>query len=296
MIETDILYRLKTGRTPGTLAKVLAAIAHHHAHVGEIETRYIGPEFNIRDVLVIAPSEDVVEAITNAITAVDGVELVAEPVDQAFHTHLGGKLQVTSRVKVKTLQDMREIYTPGVARVSEAIQRDPSLASTLTWKGSTVAVVSDGSRVLGLGDIGPLASLPVMEGKALFYSLFIGLNAVPIVLDTQDPEEIIETIVRISPGFGGIHLEDIASPGVFHIEEELDRRLDIPVMHDDQHGTAIVVMAAVLSAARQLGVELDDWVFGQIGDCASRHVLPVQAHRDVRSQRRRTEPNAVLCA
>ncbi|NNF65012.1 MAG: NAD-dependent malic enzyme [Acidimicrobiia bacterium] len=265
MIETDILYRIKTGRTPGTLAKVLGAIAEHHAHVGEIETRYIGPEFNIRDVLVIAPSEDVVEAITNAITAVGGVELVAEPVDQAFHTHQGGKLQVTSRVKVKTLQDMREIYTPGVARVSEAIQRDPSLASTLTWKGSTVAVVSDGSRVLGLGDIGPKASLPVMEGKALFYSMFIGLNAVPIVLDTKDPEEIIETIVRIAPGFGGIHLEDIASPGVFHIEEELDRRLDIPVMHDDQHGTAIVVMAAVLSAARQLGVELQDWVFGQIG-------------------------------
>lgn len=265
MIETDILYKIKTLRTPGTLAKVLAAIAEHHAHVGEIETSFIGPEFNIRDVLVIAPSEDVVADITNAITAVEGVELVGEPVDQAFHTHLGGKLQVTSRVRVRTLQDMREIYTPGVARVSEAIVRDPSLASTLTWKGSTIAVVSDGSRVLGLGDIGPLASLPVMEGKALFYSMFTGLNAVPIVLDTNDPDEIIETIVRIAPGFGGIHLEDIASPGVFHIEEELDKRLDIPVMHDDQHGTAIVVMAAVLSAARQLGAELEDWVFGQIG-------------------------------
>ena len=149
--------------------------------------------------------------------------------------------------------------------MSQAIAEDGSRARDLTWKGRTIAVVSDGSRVLGLGDIGPEASLPVMEGKAMFYAMFADLNAVPIVLDTNDPDEIITTVRHIAPGFGGIHLEDIASPGIYRIEAELDEHLDIPVFHDDQHGTAVVMLAAALRAAELSGRRIQDLVFGQIG-------------------------------
>ena len=265
MIERDEVFRIKTVRRAGTLGHVLEAIARFDAHIGEIETLTIQPDYNIRDITVIAPDESVVGQIAAAIASVPGVEIVGEPIDRVFQAHRGGKLKVEPNVEINTLQDMREIYTPGVARVSSAIYENPELAKSLTWKGKTVAVVSDGSRVLGLGNIGPEASLPVMEGKALFYSRFVDLNAVPLVLATQDPEEIIETVIRVTPGFGGIHLEDIASPGVYEIERRLEDALDIPVFHDDQHGTAVVLLAAVLSAAIQCERSIDDLVFGQIG-------------------------------
>ncbi len=263
-IERDEVFRLRTERRPGTLARVLATIGDLDAHVGEIETVHLGQDHNVRDVTVIAPSDDAVEAIHAALGLLDGVELV-DRVDTVFALHEGGKLEVRPTTEVRNLQDMREVYTPGVARVSRAIEADPALADRYTWRGNTVAVVSTGTRVLGLGDIGPAASLPVMEGKAMFYAMLVGLNAVPIVLDADDPDDVIETVVRFSPSFGGIHLEDIATPGAYRIEEELDRRLDIPVMHDDQHGTAVVVLAALLSAARMLGRGLDELSFGQIG-------------------------------
>jgi len=265
VIERDEVFRIRTRRTPGTLARVLAAIGEHGAHIGEIETLSITRDHNVRDVTVIAPGDDAVDRIRAAIAALEGVELVEQSVDRVFAVHEGGKLVVRPSVDVETLLDMRQVYTPGVARVARAIERDPALADRYTWRRRTVAVVSDGSRVLGLGDIGPLAALPVMEGKALFYSRLVDLNAVPIVLDTTDPDEIVETIVRIAPGFGGIHLEDIASPGVYDIERALIERLDIPVLHDDQHGTAVVVLAAILSAARLTGRPLDSMVFGQVG-------------------------------
>ncbi len=265
MIERDEVFRIRTARQPGTLARVLAAIGEHDAHVGEIETIYMAPDHNIRDVTVIAPSDDAVERIHAALGELDGVEVVAEHIDRVFARHEGGKLEIRPRIEVRTLQDMREVYTPGVARVSRAIEDDPTLADRYTWRGRTVAIVTNGTRVLGLGDIGAAASLPVMEGKALFYAMFVDLNAVPIVLDAADPDDVIETVVRMAPGFGGIHLEDIATPGAYRVEEELDRRLDIPVMHDDQHGTATVLLAAVLSAARQHGHDLADLTFGQIG-------------------------------
>jgi malate dehydrogenase (oxaloacetate-decarboxylating) len=265
MIERDEVYRVRTTRRAGTLGRLLEAIGRHGAQVGEIETRKITHDYNIRDITVIAPSDDVIPHITESIRGVEGVELIADPVDRAFEHHRGGKLKVIPSVEVRTLQDMREIYTPGVARVSMAIHGDPSLARELTWKRRSVAVVSDGSRVLGLGNIGPEAALPVMEGKALFYAMFADLNAVPIVLATQDPDEIVTTVRTISPGFGGIHLEDIASPGVFDIEARLDAALDIPVMHDDQHGTAVVVLAAVLRAAELAGHDPADLTFAQVG-------------------------------
>lgn len=264
-IERDEVFRIKTIKTPGTLAKVLAVAGEHGAHIGEIETVYIGAEYNIRDVAVIAPNQEAVERIAEAFAGMDGVELIPGRVDKVFQQHEGGKIKVRSNATVRTLQDMREVYTPGVARVVQAIVDDESAADQWTWRGNTVAIVTNGTRVLGLGDVGPAASLPVMEGKALFYAQLVGVNAVPIVLDTKDPDEIIETVRRIAPGFGAIHLEDIASPGVYHVERTLDRELDIPVFHDDQHGTAVVVAAALISAARRLGKDLGDMRFGQAG-------------------------------
>jgi malate dehydrogenase (oxaloacetate-decarboxylating) len=265
MIERDEIFRIRTRRTPGTLARALAAIGDHGAHIGEIETLAITREFNVRDVTVIAPSDDSIEAIRSSLESLDGVELVEQSTDKVFAIHEGGKIAISSTVEIRNLQDVREVYTPGVARVSQAIAADESVADTHTWRGKTVAVVTDGSRVLGLGDVGPAAALPVMEGKALFYSTLVDLNAVPIVLDTNDPDEIVETVIRIAPGFGGIHLEDIATPGVYAVERDLIDRLDIPVMHDDQHGTAVVLMAAVLSAARLDSRSIEDLTFGQIG-------------------------------
>lgn len=265
MIERDEVFRIRTRRTPGTLARVLAAIAEHDAHIGEIVTLSITRDFNVREVTVIAPGDDSIGAIRASIEGLEGVELVEQSTDKVFAIHEGGKIAVVPTVEVHNVQDVREVYTPGVARVSRAIAADESVADTHTWRGRTVAVVSDGSRVLGLGDVGPAAALPVMEGKALFYASLVDLNAVPIVLDTTVPAEIIETVVRIAPGFGGIHLEDIATPGAYEVEDALIERLRIPVMHDDQHGTAVVLLAAALSAARILGRSVEDMVFGQIG-------------------------------
>jgi malate dehydrogenase (oxaloacetate-decarboxylating) len=166
---------------------------------------------------------------------------------------------------VRTLQDIREVYTPGVARVVKAIADDESVADRYTWRGRTVAIVTNGTRVLGLGNVGPAAALPVMEGKALFYAQLVDVNAVPLVLDADDPQDVIDTVERLAPGFGAIHLEDIATPGVYEVERQLQQRLKIPVFHDDQHGTAVVVVAAILSAARRTGKEISDLSFGQLG-------------------------------
>ena len=178
--------------------------------------------------------------------------------DLVFQLHVGGKLEVVSSVPVKTREDLSLAYTPGVARVCTAIAQEPDLAYDYTWKSHTVAVVTDGTAVLGLGDIGPLAALPVMEGKALLFKQFGGLNAVPICLDVTDVDELVETIARLAPAFGGINLEDISAPRCFEVERLLQERLDIPVFHDDQHGTAIVVLAALRNAAELTGRTLAD--------------------------------------
>ncbi|MGY1811939.1 NAD(P)-dependent malic enzyme [Blastococcus sp. SYSU D00820] len=178
--------------------------------------------------------------------------------DPAFAVHEGGKLVVRPTRSIDSIADLALTYTPGVARVSSAIAAEPALARRFTWAPRTVAVVSDGTAVLGLGDIGPAAALPVMEGKACLFSEFAGLSAVPIVLDTTDPDAIVETVVALAPSFGGINLEDISAPRCFDIEARLRERLPIPVMHDDQHGTAIVVLAALRNAARVVGREIGD--------------------------------------
>ncbi len=181
-----------------------------------------------------------------------------DPTDEVFALHEGGKIEVRPTIEVRDREGLALAYTPGVARVSQALASDPELAYRYTWKGNTVLIVTDGTAVLGLGDIGPIGALPVMEGKALLFKDFGGVNAVPICLDTTDVEEIIETVVRIAPAFGGVNLEDISAPRCFEIEKRLQQLLDIPIFHDDQHGTAIVVLAALLNAAKVTGRTVAD--------------------------------------
>ncbi|MCU1691619.1 MAG: malate dehydrogenase [Frankiales bacterium] len=182
----------------------------------------------------------------------------ARDADPVFALHRGGKVEVVSRVSVDTREELSLAYTPGVAKVCTAIAEEPDLAYDYTWKSHTVAVVTDGTAVLGLGDIGPTAALPVMEGKALLFKQFGGVDAVPLCLDVTDVDELVETIVRLAPAFGGINLEDISAPRCFEVERRVQERLDIPVFHDDQHGTAIVVVAALQNAARLTGRALSD--------------------------------------
>jgi len=181
-----------------------------------------------------------------------------DPDDPIFALHRGGKMAIAATVPLRNAQDLAMSYTPGVARVCEAIAADPALAHDYTWVSNTVAVVTDGTAVLGLGDIGPAASMPVMEGKAVLFKQFGGVDAIPVALDTTDVDEIVETIVRLAPTFGGINLEDISSPRCFEIERRLIERLEIPVFHDDQHGTAVVTLAALINAARVTDRDLDD--------------------------------------
>ncbi|AEW96473.1 MULTISPECIES: NAD(P)-dependent malic enzyme [Streptomycetaceae] len=181
-----------------------------------------------------------------------------ELIDPAFALHRGGKMEISATVPVRDRDDLSLAYTPGVAKVCTAIAEEPSLVHDYTWTSQVVAVVTDGTAVLGLGDIGPQASLPVMEGKAILFKQFGGVDAVPIALDTKDTDEIVETVVRLAPSFGGVNLEDISAPRCFEIERRLKERLDIPVFHDDQHGTAVVTLAALRNAARLTGRSLGE--------------------------------------
>jgi malate dehydrogenase (oxaloacetate-decarboxylating) len=183
---------------------------------------------------------------------------VPDPEDPVFALHRHGKMNIAASVPIRDAHDLSLAYTPGVARVCEAIAADPEAAHDYTWVSNTVAVVTDGTAVLGLGDIGPAASMPVMEGKAILFKQFGGVDAIPIALDTTDVDEIVETVVRLAPSFGGINLEDISSPRCFEIERRLVERLDIPVFHDDQHGTAVVTLAALINSARLTDRDLED--------------------------------------
>lgn len=199
-----------------------------------------------------APAELEAGSFEQQLSAVEGVELLSS-IDLTFELHEGGKLETVSRTRMEGQRELSMAYTPGVARVCRAVAEDPQAAYRYTIKKNTVAIVTDGTAVLGLGDIGPLGALPVMEGKAVLFKEFGGVDAFPVCLDTCDPQQIIETVVRLAPAFGGINLEDISAPRCFEIEAELNRLLDIPVFHDDQHGTAIVTLAALFNAAKLTG-------------------------------------------
>ena len=238
------------------LGKVAGAIGDAGAVIGPIDLVEADGGL-VRDITVDANDPDHWDDIVGAINAIDGAQVI-DTTDRTFQIHVGGKIEQHNRSPLKTRDDLSMAYTPGVARVCSAIAEDRERAFQYTIKRNTVAVVSDGTAVLGLGDIGPEAAMPVMEGKAMLFKEFAGVDAFPICLSTKDPQEIIDTVERIAPGFGGINLEDISAPRCFEIEEALKERLDIPVFHDDQHGTAIVVLAALMNACRLTGREIGD--------------------------------------
>ncbi len=253
----SLTLRVKLSTRAGSLGELTTAIGRAGGDIGAIDIVTVGSDHVIRDITVSSASTKHAEEIVNAVRDVDGVELINVS-DPTFLMHLGGKIEVVSKVPLKTRADLSMAYTPGVARVCEAIHDDPEKVFTLTIKKNTVAIVTDGTAVLGLGDIGPAAALPVMEGKAMLFKEFAGINAFPICLNTKDPDEIVRTVKAISTAFGGINLEDISAPRCFEIEDRLKEELDIPVFHDDQHGTAVVVLAALINALKIVGKQMSD--------------------------------------
>ena len=242
---------------PGSFARLAHAIGDAGGLLDAIDLVRVEEGKKVRDVTVLATGQAHEEAIVAAVRALEGVE-VENVSDRTFLLHLGGKIEVAAKLPLKTRDDLSMAYTPGVARVSTAIAEDPAKAWNLTVKQNTVAVVSDGTAVLGLGDIGPEAAMPVMEGKAVLFKEFGGVDAWPLCLATKEVDEIVATVAAIAPGFGGINLEDISAPRCFEIERRLREQLDIPVFHDDQHGTAVVVLAAFLNALRVVGKRPED--------------------------------------
>jgi malate dehydrogenase (oxaloacetate-decarboxylating) len=249
--------RVKLEDAQGILGHVTSAIGEAGGIVDAVDLVEVDGGHSLRDIVVDASDRDHWARILDAIVAVDGAEVI-DTTDRTFLLHVGGKIEQANKHPLKTRDDLSMVYTPGVARVCRAIADDQDKAFQYTIKRNTVAVVSDGSAVLGLGDIGPRAAMPVMEGKCCLFKEFAGVDAFPICLDTTDTEEIVRTVELMAPGLGGINLEDIAAPRCFEIEDRLQRQLDIPVFHDDQHGTAVVVLAALLNAVKLTGRSLGD--------------------------------------
>jgi malate dehydrogenase (oxaloacetate-decarboxylating) len=263
-VPLDYTYCIRSPHRPGSLARVAGTIAQAEGLIGDVVTINVGRDASIREITLEVRDREHAETIQKMLNELEGVEVLWAR-DRALLRHVGGKLMIESTRPVRTVQDMRDVYTPGVARACEAVAEDPSLAGELTMIGRSVAICTNGTRVLGLGDIGPIASMPVMEGKAVFYHQLARVSAMPILIDTKDVDEFVETVVRIAPTFGGIHLEDISAPECFEIEARLIEALDKPVMHDDVHGTAVVALAAALVACRPAGLELREEVVGQVG-------------------------------
>ena len=255
--SNSITVRVVIANRPGMLAKVTSVIGEKGGNIGAIDIVRAEKEELTRDITINTRSDEHAQSIVAKVREIDGVEVVNIS-DRTFLMHLGGKLEVESKSPLQTRDQLSMAYTPGVARVSEAIHETPEDAHRLTIKSNTVAVVSDGTAVLGLGDLGAGAALPVMEGKAQLLKEFADVNGFPICLDTTDVDEIVNTVRRIAPVFGGINLEDIAAPRCFEIEERLKEELDIPVFHDDQHGTAVVTVAALLNALTLVDKSLDE--------------------------------------
>ena len=260
----DYTYRVKQPHRTGQLARVAGAIAEGNGLIGDVTTINVGRDSSVREITLEVDDHAGAERVADLLNDLEDVEVLWFR-DRALLKHDGGKLVIEATQPVSTVQDMRDVYTPGVARASMAIAEDPSLARQLTMIGRSVAICTNGTRVLGLGDIGPVPSMPVMEGKAVFYQQLAHVSAMPILIDTKDVDEFVETVKRIAPGFGGIHLEDISTPECFEIEARLKEALPQPVMHDDVHGTAVVSLAAAIVACRHAGLTLEDETVGQIG-------------------------------
>jgi malate dehydrogenase (oxaloacetate-decarboxylating) len=249
--------RLELANKPGMFARVAAVLADEGANLGAVDIVSATAECMVRDVTFDVQDETHGEKVLARVGALPDVKVLSAS-DRIFLLHLGGKIQVQSKFPISTRNVLSMVYTPGVGRVSQAIAKDKTKAYAFTSKSNTVAVVSDGSAILGLGNLGPEAALPVMEGKAMLFKEFAGIDAWPICLNTQDSDEIVRTVQAIAPGFGAINLEDISSPRCFEIERRLKSILDIPVMHDDQHGTAVVILAALTNALTVTGKRMED--------------------------------------
>src|ERR1700729_293234 len=260
----DCTYRLRIPHVAGQLAKVATQISEYGGLIGDVSTLAIARHEAIREITIELRDKEHADALAIGLGDLEGVSVVWFH-DRAFLAHDGGKIKMVGRYPIKTNQDVRDVYTPGVARVATAISEFPKLAGRFTMIGRSVAICTNGTRGLGLGNIGPLASMPVMEGKSLFSAQLVNVTAVPILIDTTDVDEFVETVVRIAPTFGGIHLEDISAPECFEIERRLIEALPQPVMHDDVHGTAVVSVAAAIVACRHAGIELRSATVGQLG-------------------------------
>jgi malate dehydrogenase (oxaloacetate-decarboxylating) len=253
----SLTLRVEFPHEAGALGKILTTVGEAGGLVGAVDIVRMSQDWTVRDVTVNARDSEHGQQIVQVVEELPHVKVVNVS-DRTFLMHLGGKIEVRSKLQIRTRDDLSMVYTPGVARVCRAIANDPERAFNLTIKRNTVAVVSDGTAVLGLGDIGPRAAMPVMEGKAALFKQFANVDAFPICLDTKDADEIVETVRNLAPAFGGINLEDISAPRCFEVEERLKKELDIPVFHDDQHGTAVVVMAALINSLKIVGKNVEE--------------------------------------
>lgn len=256
--------RVMLNHKPGHLAKVTAVIAEKQASIGDIRLVRVGRTHNTREIVTYVNSEEQLEELVDSLSSLSGI-IVEDVIDLVHQMHEGGKIGVKSRLPIKTISDVRKIYTPGVAAVCRDIQKKPELSFKYTAIPNQVAIVTNGTAILGLGNIGAVAGMPVMEGKAALFDHLVNVSGVPILIQDEDSQVIIDTVRNIAPTFGAIKLEDIKAPECFEIEDTLDAELDIPVMHDDQHGTAVVVLAALLNATRFSGLMLKKSVIGVIG-------------------------------
>jgi malate dehydrogenase (oxaloacetate-decarboxylating) len=255
--QYSLTLRVEIDHRPGMLGKVASAIGEAGGTIGAIDLVQVDGHHTIRDITVDTADPTDWPRLTAAVDTVDGAQ-VLDSTDRTLQMHVGGKIEMHNKSPLKTRDDLSMAYTPGVARVCQVIAEDPDKAFQYTIKRNTVAVVSDGTAVLGLGNIGPRAAMPVMEGKAMLFKEFAGVDAWPICLDAHDPDEIVAAVQAIAPGFGGINLEDISAPRCFEIEDRLKEALDIPVFHDDQHGTAVVVLAALVNALKLTNRRMED--------------------------------------
>ncbi|HJV46526.1 MAG TPA: NAD-dependent malic enzyme [Bacillota bacterium] len=253
----SIVIRLQLEKDLVSFADIATTLSQSGGDIVGIDVISSSKTQTVRDITVNVHDQAHSQLVIELISKLPGVKVIHVS-DRTFLMHIGGKIETKSKYPIKNRDDLSRVYTPGVARICNAIAEAPAKAYSLTIKKNTVAVISDGTAVLGLGDIGPLAAMPVMEGKAMLFKQFANVDAVPICLDTKDPEEIIRVIKALAPGFGGINLEDISSPRCFEVEERLKKELDIPVFHDDQHGTAVVILAGLLNALKYCNKNVQD--------------------------------------
>ena len=256
-VSYSFTVRMAIVNKPGMLAKVLNVIAEHRGDPGGVDVVAVEGKFKVRDITVSARDARHSREIVEAVKLIDGIE-VRYVSDRVFLLHINGKISIKNKVPVDSRDTLSMAYTPGVARICKAIAIEKDNVHSLTIKQNSVAVVTDGTAVLGMGDIGPEAAMPVMEGKAMLFKEFADIDAYPICLSTKDADQIVQTVKYISPGFGGINLEDIGAPKCFEIEHRLKEELDIPVFHDDQHGTAVVALAATINALKVVGKSLQN--------------------------------------